>query len=182
MRVTIAILLGLVLGATAADGAVSASSRHAVKCAEAKLRAVRRKVDAKLACQASAVRKRTAINPLCIAKAEAAFLTAFARAEAKGGCFNPNGESETRSESSVDDFIANIGSLLIPCSPSPAGTLCGPSDCSGSLTVCLADVSGAPVCADTTDCAQVCTSDATCEAGRACVTVLGANRCCAICE
>jgi hypothetical protein len=182
MKVTMFVLLGLVLGATAAHAAVSASSRRAVKCAEAKIRAVRRKVDAKLACQAVAVRKRTAINPLCLAHAEAAFLTAFARAEAKGGCFNPNGESETRSEGAIDGFIADIGSLLIPCSPSLAGTLCGPSDCSGSLTVCLADVSGAPVCADTTDCGQVCTSDATCEAGRACVAVLGENRCCDICE
>jgi len=47
MRVTMAVVLGLVLGATAADGALSASARRAVKCAEAKLRAVKRKVDAK---------------------------------------------------------------------------------------------------------------------------------------
>jgi len=33
-----------------------------VKCAEAKIRAVRKKVDAKLTCQAIAVRKRTAVN------------------------------------------------------------------------------------------------------------------------
>src|SRR5713101_8067936 len=117
MRATMAVLLGLVLGAAAANAAVSASSRRAVKCAEAKIRAVRKKVDAKLTCQAIAVRKRTAINPLCIANAEAAFLTAFARAEAKGGCFNPNGESATMSEGDVDGFVADVGSLLTPCSP-----------------------------------------------------------------
>ncbi len=182
MRVTIAVVLGLVLGATAADGALSASARRAVKCAEAKLRAVKRKVDAKLTCQAIAVRKRTAVNPLCTANAEAAFLKAFARAEAKGGCFNPNGESETRSESSVDGFIADVGSLLIPCSPSLTGTQCGPPDCSGRLTLCLSDVSGAPVCTDTTSCDQTCTSDATCDPGSACVAVLGGTRCCDICQ
>jgi len=139
-------------------------------------------VDAKLACQASAVRKRAAVNPLCIANAEAAFLTAFARADAKGGCFNPNGNSEPRAEGALDSFIADIGSLLIPCSPSLSGTPCGPEHCNGRLTLCLPDVSGAPVCTDTTDCGQLCTSDAVCEPGRACVTVLGASRCCDICQ
>ncbi len=183
MRATMAVLLGIVLGAAAANAAVSASSRRAVKCAEAKIRAVRKKVDAKLTCQAIAVRKRTAINPLCIANAEAAFLKAFARAEVKGGCFNPNGESATTAEGRIDSFIADTGSLLIPCTPSLSGTPCGPSECSGRLTLCLPDVSGAPVCADTAACRQTtCTSDAVCEPGRACVAVLGANRCCDICE
>ncbi len=182
MKVTTVVLLALVLGAPAANGAISASSRRAVKCAEAKFRAVKRKVDAKLVCQATAVRRRTTINPLCIANAEAAFLKAFAKAEAKGGCFNPNGDSVSRSESRVDEFISDIGGLLIPCSPSVSGTLCGPSDCRGRLTVCLADVSGAPVCTDTSDCGPPCTSDATCQLGRACVAVLGATRCCGICQ
>ena len=182
MKATLVVLLGLVLSPGAGNAAVSASSRRAVKCAEAKIRAVKRKVDAKLTCQAIAVRKSTAVNPLCIANAEAAFLTAFARAEAKGGCFNPNGESETRSEGRINEFIADIGSLLIPCSPSPGGTPCGASDCRGRLMLCLPDISGAPVCADTTACGSACTSDATCEPGRACVAVLGANRCCDICE
>jgi hypothetical protein len=183
MKVTVAVVLGLSLSAAAANGAVSAASRRAVACAEAKIRAVKRKVDAKLACQAVAVRKRAAVNPLCLANAEAAFLKAFARAEARGGCFNPNGGSETRGESSVDRLISDVTSLLIPCSPSVSGTLCGPSDCSGRLTLCLADVSGSPVCADTSDCRQAtCTSDATCETGSACITVLGANHCCSICQ
>jgi hypothetical protein len=182
MKLTMVVLVGVILGAAPANAAVSVASRRAMKCAEAKIRAVRKKVDAKLTCQGIAVRKGTTVNLLCIANAEAAFLKAFARAEAKGGCFNPNGESETRTESRINDFIADIGGLLIPCSPSPAGTPCGPSDCSGSLTVCVPDVSGAPVCADTTNCRLACTSDAACEPGRACVTVLGENRCCDICE
>src|SRR5689334_4353573 len=98
MKTTVAVLLVLVLSPAAGTAAVSASSRRAVKCAEAKIKAVKRKVDAKLACQAVAVRKRIAVSGLCLANAEAAFLKAFARAEAKGGCFNPNGESETRGE------------------------------------------------------------------------------------
>ena len=177
------VLLGLTLGTTPAHAALSTASRRAVKCAEAKLRAVRKKVNAKLTCQANAVRKLTPVNPLCIANAEATFLTAFARAEAKGGCFNPNGNSEPRSEGAVDGFIDDIGSLLIPCVPTLSGTLCGSSDCRGRLTLCLPDVSGAPVCADTSACRQgTCASDATCEVGRACVPVLGVNRCCDICQ
>ena len=174
MRATMAVLLGLFVGAGAANATVS--SRRAVKCAEAKIRAVRKKTDAKLACLATAVRKGTAVNPLCIANAEATFLTTFARAEAKGGCFNPNGESATVSESDVDEFVADVTGLLAPCSP--LGSVCGPHDCSGSLTLCLPDVSGAPVCADTTRCGQACTSDANCDSLRACVS----GRCCAICE
>ncbi len=174
MRATMAVLLAIGVGAAGVNATVS--SRRAVKCAEAKIRAVRKKTDAKLACQAIAVRKGTAVNPLCVANAEAAFLTAFARAEAKGGCFNPNGESATMSEADVDGFVADVGSLLTPCSP--LGSRCGPDDCSANLTLCLSDVSGAPVCADTTDCGQACTSDATCDSRRACV----AGRCCAICE
>jgi hypothetical protein len=182
MKVTMVVLLGVVLGTTAASGAISVSARRALKCAEAKLRAVKRKTDAKLNCQAVAVRRRTTINPLCIAHAEAAFLTAFARAEAKGGCFNPNGNSESRGEGTIDGFIDDIGSLLIPCTPSLSGTLCGPNHCNGRLTLCVSDISGAPVCADTNDCGQTCTSDATCQPGRACVAVLGATHCCDICQ
>jgi hypothetical protein len=176
MRATMAVLLGIVVGAAGANAAVSVSARRAVKCAEAKIRAVRKKTDAKLACLAIAVRKGTAVNPLCIANAEAAFLTTFARAEAKGGCSNPNGESATMSEGDVDGFIADVASLLTPCSP--LGSTCGPDDCRGNLTLCLSDASGAPACADTTDCGQACTSDATCDSLRACV----AGRCCRICE
>jgi hypothetical protein len=182
MKLVTLVLVGLVLGSAAADAAVPAS-RRAANCAEAKLRAVKRKVDAKLACEAVAVRKRAVVNQLCLANADAAFLKAFARAEAKGGCFNPNGDSVTSGERSVDRLISDVGSLLIPCSPSVSGTLCGPSDCAGRLTLCLSDVSGAPVCTDTSGCrAETCTSDAMCETGAACVTVLGANRCCDICQ
>ncbi len=109
MKVTMAVVLGLVLGAAPAHAVLSASARRAIRCAEAKLRAVKRKTDAKLACQAIAVRRNTIVNPLCLANAEAAFLTAFARAEAKGGCFNPNGESATTAEGRID-----TRSLLIP--------------------------------------------------------------------
>ena len=182
MKATMAVLLGIVLTAAAVDAAVPPSTRRAIKCAEAKLRAVKRKVDAKLACQTTAVRKNTSVNAVCIANAEAAFLKAFARAEAKGGCFNPNGNSESRAEGAVDSFMDDIGGLLIPCAPSISGTPCGSSDCSGRLTLCLPDVSSAPVCADTTNCQQTCTSDAVCDTGRACVPVLGVNRCCRICE
>ena len=182
MKLTMVVVVAVTLSAAAANAAVSVASRRAVKCAEAKIRAVRKKIDAKLTCQAIAVRKQAAVNPLCIANAEAAFLKAFAQAEAKGGCFNPNGDSGPRSESRVDEFIADIGSLLIPCSPSIAGTPCGRTDCSGRQTICLDDVSGPPVCADTTACHQACTSDAVCDTGSACVTVLGENRCCDICE
>ncbi len=182
MKATLLVLIGLGVSVTAGNTAVSPSARRAVKCAEAKLMAVKRKVDAKLVCQTIAVRKGTAPNPICIANAEAAFLKAFAKAEARGGCFNSNGESETMTEGRINGFIDDIGSLLIPCTPSIPGTPCGPSDCGGRLTLCLPDVSTAPVCTDTTACGSLCSSDATCEPGRACVAVLGENRCCDICE
>jgi len=183
MKVATAVLVGVVLGAAPANGALSSSARRAIKCAEAKLRAVKRKSDAKLRCQAIAVRRNSAVSPLCLAHADAAFLTTFARAEARGGCFNPNGNSAARVEDTVDSFIADTESLLIPCIPSVSGTPCGRSDCRGRLTLCLPDVSGAPVCADTSACRPgTCTTDTACEVGRACVPVLGVNRCCDICQ
>jgi hypothetical protein len=179
-KATAVLLVGLALGAPRANAAVSVAARRAVRCAEAKIKAVRKKVNAELACQARAVRKRIAVNGLCIANAEAAFLRAFARAEAKGGCFNPNGNSEPRTESRVSEFIDDIGSLLIPCTPQ--GSTCGPPRCNGRLTLCVSDVSGAPVCADTNNCRQTCTSDAVCDPGHACVSAFGGGRCCDICQ
>ena len=55
---------------------------------EAKIRAVKRKVDAKLTCQAIAVRKGTAVNPLCIANAEAA-IVAWSLVSDRGGILLP---------------------------------------------------------------------------------------------
>lgn len=182
-KATTGVLLALILCPTPSHAALSASARRAIRCSQAKLRAVKRKTDAKLACQAIAVRRNTAINPVCLANAEAAFLRAFAKAEARGGCFNPNGNSASRVEGAIDSFIGDTGNLLMPCTPSISGTPCGPEDCRGRLTLCLPDVSGAPVCADTSACRSgTCTSDVTCEVGRACVPVLGVNRCCDICQ
>lgn len=69
MKATLLVLIGLGLSVTAGNAAVSPSARRAVKCAEAKLRAVKRKVDAKLTCQTIAVRKGPTISPFCIANA-----------------------------------------------------------------------------------------------------------------
>jgi hypothetical protein len=180
----VVVLVGLIVSAAPVNAALSASARRAVKCAEAKLVAVRRKVDGELACQAVAVRRNTVVDLVCLTNAQTRFLTAFAHIEAKGGCFNgTNADSVSRTGNTIDSFVADTGSLLIPCVPSLSGTLCGPSDCSGRLTLCLPDVSGAPVCAEKSECRQTtCTSDAACEPGRACITVLGVNRCCDICQ
>jgi hypothetical protein len=72
-------MLGLVLlsAATAASGAVSPQD----KCIAAKVQAFGKLVDARSKCQADARKSGQAVNPTCLAKADAKLQDQFAKAE-----------------------------------------------------------------------------------------------------
>lgn len=80
------------------------------KCAVAKSKAAAKKLTAKLKC----VQKATLLgapspDPLCIATAEAKYMTAIEKAEAKGGCAVV-GDAD-RIEETVDECVGAISSL-----------------------------------------------------------------------
>ena len=77
-----ALLLLLVFqGSVAAAGPDPAN-----KCVAAKINASAKRFAAVAKCRAQAALTRTAVDPACLAKAEAKFLAAFAKAESQGAC------------------------------------------------------------------------------------------------
>jgi hypothetical protein len=109
MRMRLALALSLV--ALVAAPVAQAETTPAQKCAAAKLRAATHKVNAELRCQKKALNKAVPVDPECLAKAQAKFEAAFAKAEAKGGC-KTEGDAAAVQESAelfVDDVVTTLG-------------------------------------------------------------------------
>ncbi len=130
-----------------------AATDPAARCTEAKIKAAAKKTSSKLKCHAAAAAKATAVDPSCLMKAEAKFSTAWARAEAKGGCITTGDESAV--EGKVDACVADVVSALRACGEvdgvcggaCPPGLNCfaigvgclgepEPCRCHGSTTTC----------------------------------------------
>ncbi len=79
-------------------------------CAKKKLGATAKKVSDKLKCFATAAGKAVLVDTACLAKAEATFVNAFAKAEAKGGC--PTTSDAASVESLVDDCVNAVQTAL----------------------------------------------------------------------
>src|SRR5581483_2842908 len=82
MTIRRAVLVFVVM--VAAVGEARAADTRA--CDAAKQKAAGKKVAAKMACWANAARKGVAVDAACLARAEAKFAAAFAKAEAHGAC------------------------------------------------------------------------------------------------
>lgn len=111
------IAAGLLVLLTATGGAALARATPAQKCALKKIKAVAKKAQLKLKCYAKAAVKG-AVDPKCIAKAEAKFDKLFTKAESKGGCATSGDEQAL--EDKVDAFVADVVSELPAGSPSGA--------------------------------------------------------------
>lgn len=103
--------------AIAALIAVTAAVSHAAptpaqRCAAAKLKAASKKAAAKLVCHKKAFLKGIPVDSLCLAKAEDKYLTAFAKAEAKGGCATVGDAAAV--EALVDTFVGDAVAALKP--------------------------------------------------------------------
>lgn len=76
--------VAIVCGAAATRAA--AASDPGITCSAGKKKAAMKRYDGELKCHISAMQRGTAVDPACLAKAQAKFDAAFAKAESKGGC------------------------------------------------------------------------------------------------
>lgn len=96
------------------------------RCAGIKLKATGKKAKTKLGCHAKATRKGVAVDPQCLAKAEARFASTFSSAEAHGPCLTTGDAGGI--ESGVDDLVNDVVASLA----SGSGTTCGNGVVEGS--------------------------------------------------
>ena len=89
-------------------------------CAAAKLRAAGKKASSKLKCEAKATSKGTAVDPLCLGKAETKFGGKWGKAEAQGGCATTNDQATI--EAKVDAFVLDVTAEL-PAVPTTTTTV-----------------------------------------------------------
>ena len=115
-------LLAIVAQLTAAPAAAKTTPEQ--KCTDAKLKAAAKKGAAKLLCHAKAAAKSVSVDINCLGKAEAAFASAFTRAESKGGCVTTGDASAV--ETSVNDFVGSVVSAL------PGGATKADGKCAGA--------------------------------------------------
>jgi cysteine-rich repeat protein len=99
--------------AALAAGTFGFTSAHASatipqKCASAKQKASGKKEAAKLNCHAKATGKAIQVDPACLLKAEASFMSAFTKADAKGVCEGTESTVEFTIDHCVDELIAVI--------------------------------------------------------------------------
>lgn len=136
-------------------------------CASTKLKATGKKVNAKLKCEAKAIQKeQPAADPECLSKAEAVFLQAFTKAEAKGGCVSEGDAAsvEANVDELVDDEIVRqrtgVGPLPTCINLGGSCGTCGTGICipHESGPVCVATVGAVPSCSNDTQCTieQIC--------------------------
>jgi len=87
-------------------------------CDAAKAKAAANKAKAKIGCNAKAMAKGVMADIACLDKADEKFLTAFAKADAKGPC---EGKTATQISFFCDQFMSNV---LIAVQCRNAGTSC----------------------------------------------------------
>jgi hypothetical protein len=92
------------------QGVAYAKPTPAQKCAATKRKLAAKKFKALTSCDSKAVGKGVAVDPSCVAKAKLSFTNAWAKAEAKGGCFTTG--DATAIENKVDDEDTALQGIL----------------------------------------------------------------------
>jgi hypothetical protein len=92
------------------QGVAYAKPTPAQKCAATKRKLAAKKFKGLTSCDAKAVGKGVAIDQDCVAKAKLSFTNAWAKAEAKGGCFSTG--DATAIENKVDAEDSNLQTIL----------------------------------------------------------------------
>jgi hypothetical protein len=103
-----AIVLALV--AAVAGRAGAAATTPGEKCAVAKMKAAAKKTTARIACHTAAVTKHQPVDQACLMKAEARFVAAFVKAEARGGCITV--DDSIRVENLTDQYVSSVYGAL----------------------------------------------------------------------
>jgi len=152
------------------------------KCAVAKMKATAKEAAAELRCNEKAILNNAAVDSLCVMKAESAFIAAFTKAEAMGGCATTGDNSAV--QINVDTFVTDAVAALAPLGPFCAtlDASCGTCTAGGQ---CVPDVSGGLVCRNINSmaCTTSCTSDAACgDPHFVCVGPAPPGTCCSLCR
>jgi plastocyanin len=113
------IWLAAAIAVLVVTGSVAAKPTPAAKCLSAKLKATAKKAVVKVGCYAKAAKRGKPLDPACFDKAEAAFVKAIARAEAKGGCASI-GDAPAL-EATVDEFVDAVITALPDGGTKPGG-------------------------------------------------------------
>ncbi len=186
-------------------GAPASATPDARLCAIRKLKAASRKSAAELVCFEQAIASGAPLDPSCLAKADARFTAAFARAEARGGCVitGDAGSVETTVDACVENLVSVVpaSTTTTVTTTSSSSTLattttfpqCGAlgNSCDGACPdgsspgICGAHAGGGVVCVGRLACVpSSCTSDADCGGGKRCVVPggpFGLTSCCGSC-
>jgi hypothetical protein len=108
------------------------------KCAAAKVKAAAKEASAKAKCHSAALQSDTAVDPLCLTKAEEKFGTAFDKAD--GADLNcPNLDDSAEVEAIVDDFVTALVAQVTAVPTCTDGIENGTEtdvDCGGSCNDC----------------------------------------------
>jgi len=103
-------LMAFVLGAGLP---AAAKPTLAQKCTGAKMKAAAKKVAGEFACYAKAASKNLPVDGACLMKAGTVFMTAFSKAELKGGC-PPTVSDEGTVEGTIDAFVQSEATAIPP--------------------------------------------------------------------
>jgi hypothetical protein len=97
------------------------------RCAGVKLNATGKKVTTRLGCHGKATRKGAAVDPQCLAKADARFSATFTGAEAHGPCLTNGdaGDIEDQVDDLVNDVVAALPSGSGTTTTTTLGAVCG---------------------------------------------------------
>ncbi len=89
------------------------------KCSSSKMKVTGKKASGRAKCYAKAVAKGQTVSSDCLSKASTNFGSGFAKAEAKGGCLAPNGDTNAI-ESKVDTFVDTVRNIVNSSAPGPS--------------------------------------------------------------
>lgn len=140
MRISLVMVGFSVWVAFGAVPAANAAATPAQKCASAKLKAAATRAATKLNCHAKAALGGSSVDAQCLAKADAKFATAFAKAEAGGGCIVNGDAGSTGAQ--VDGMVSNVvaatpsASYPITCYDAIQNGLETGVDCGGPCPPC----------------------------------------------
>jgi len=121
---------------TLASHSAGASATPGQQCAATKIRAAAQKAKVQLGCYARAELQGVPVDQKCLARAGAALVNTFQRAELKGGCATVGDAAAT--ESTVDAFVRAITGALPavpPPTPTPTNTLSSTPTATPSATI-----------------------------------------------
>lgn len=160
-----------VVAAIAALSLVATVARAAdpgATCAAAKQKAAAKKLSDKVKCHGSAIKKGVEVDAACLSKAEEKFDSAFAKAEAKGGCVTVGDAAaiETLMDSTLTQLLTALPAVSAPptCNTLPTCNECA---------VCEQTTAGGP-CLDEL---QAFNADGNAQAFVQCISVCSDQAC-----